>query len=61
MGGNLSIQPAYRNVAHRIPNEMPNTEILLHNTFFIGCHPYITDSQKDRIISSFDSFFNKVN
>jgi dTDP-4-amino-4,6-dideoxygalactose transaminase len=57
MCGNLAIQPAYRNSDIKIPNEMPNTKIALNNTFFIGCHPFLTDEQKNRIIHSFDSFF----
>jgi CDP-6-deoxy-D-xylo-4-hexulose-3-dehydrase len=60
MGGNLSIQPAYRNIVKKISEHMPNTNVILHNTFFIGCHPYLTEQQKNRIINSFESFFAKL-
>ena len=59
MGGNLSKQPAYRNEIFRISDDLTVTELVEKNAFFIGCHPFITDNEIERIITSFDNFFNK--
>ena len=59
MGGDLSIQPAYRNTECKTFHDMPNTKFILRNAFFIGCHPFIGDEQVERIVSSFDSFFGR--
>tara|TARA_R100000005_G_C4994585_1_gene201569 strand:- start:521 stop:1807 length:1287 start_codon:yes stop_codon:yes gene_type:complete len=61
MGGDLSRQPAYRNTVCKTPNPMPNTEIMLENAFFIGCHPFISEQQIETIVSSFEDFFNSIN
>tara|TARA_R110000765_G_scaffold156542_2_gene259468 strand:- start:78 stop:1346 length:1269 start_codon:yes stop_codon:yes gene_type:complete len=57
MGGDLSIQPAYRNTECKTLHDMPNTKLILKNAFFIGCHPFINDEQVKRIVNSFNSFF----
>lgn len=58
MGGDLSLQPAYRDTVCRVANEMPNTNIIRDYAFFIGCHPYITDAQIKDVIKAFHSFFD---
>jgi len=60
MGGDLSKQPAYRNTKCQVPSEMPNTDIILNNAFFIGCHPFINEKQKTQIIAAFNDFFSKL-
>jgi len=56
MGGDLSLQPAYRNTACRVATSMPNTDRMRDDAFFIGCHPYITDEQINKIIQTFERF-----
>lgn len=57
MGGDLSIQPAYRDTECKTFHDMPNTKLVLKNAFFIGCHPFINSNQIERIVGSFDEFF----
>ena len=61
MGGDLSIQPAYRDTICKVPFDMPNTKLMLNNAFFIGSHSHITKQQKEHIINVFDEFFKKEN
>ena len=60
MGGNLAIQPAYRNESIRIIGKLKNTQEILNNSFFIGCHQNIDEIQKEYIVSIFDKFFSEI-
>jgi CDP-6-deoxy-D-xylo-4-hexulose-3-dehydrase len=57
MGGNLALQPAYRNKNIKIIGDLKNTIKIMNNAFFIGCHPYIDEVQREYITSIFDKFF----
>jgi CDP-6-deoxy-D-xylo-4-hexulose-3-dehydrase len=52
-GGNLLRQPAYLNIKHRKIGELPNTEYVMHNVFWIGVYPGLSESMLDYIIGSF--------
>ena len=58
MGGDLSKQPAYVHTRWKKPLEMPNTDLILHNAFFIGSHPFISEAQRNHIVSVFKKFFS---
>ena len=60
MAGDLSRQPAYVDTNWRMPFDMPNTKTLLNNAFFIGCHPFVTSDQEEKIINSFNEFMLNV-
>ena len=57
MGGDLSKQPAYVGTKWKRPFEMPNTDLILNNAFFIGSHPFINQEQRNHIASTFRKFF----
>jgi len=58
MGGDLSVQPAYRDTDCRTHEDMPNTASLRDRAFFIGCHPYLTRDHIDKVINTFKTFFS---
>ena len=61
MGGDLSKQPAYRSISSvESGKDMKNTQTILNNAFFIGCHPFVTDNQIDKVVSSFVDFFDNL-
>ena len=59
MGGDLSIQPAYRNTICKVGDDLKNTHLVRDNAFFIGCHPFITSSQVKEVINAFEVFFSQ--
>ncbi len=58
MGGDLSVQPAYRDTECRTHEKMPNTVALRDRAFFIGCHPYLTRDHVDKVVATFKQFLS---
>lgn len=55
-GGNLLRQPAYRNVEVRQVGPLTNTDIVMHNTFWVGTYPGLTESMIDYIADAIREF-----
>ena len=60
MGGNLSIQPAYRDLNLKVSGNLNVTEIMTNNAFFIGCHPFLDNDAVNYVINSIDDFINQL-
>ncbi len=58
--GNITKQPAYKDVEYRIASSLINTDYIMHNTIFIGVYPGIDDVRMNYILSVFDKFFNNI-
>lgn len=56
-GGNLLRQPAYQNIQRRVHGDLSNSDIVMHDSFFIGCYPGIGQAQIDYILEVFAAFF----
>jgi CDP-6-deoxy-D-xylo-4-hexulose-3-dehydrase len=52
-GGNLLRQPAYLNSKYRKIGELTNTDYVMHNVFWIGVYPGLTEDMIDYTIDSF--------
>jgi CDP-6-deoxy-D-xylo-4-hexulose-3-dehydrase len=55
-GGNLLRQPAYQNIACRQIGDLPNTDRIMNNTFFLGTYPGIGKEQIDYTLGIIDQF-----
>lgn len=55
-GGNILRQPAYKNVRHKIFQELINTNVICSQTFWIGVYPGIHQEHLEYICSMFDEF-----
>jgi len=54
--GNLLKQPAYANIAHRKIGDLPNTDFVMNQVFWVGVYPGLSDAHKDYILSVLHDF-----
>jgi CDP-6-deoxy-D-xylo-4-hexulose-3-dehydrase len=59
-GGNLTRQPAYRNVPFRLVGSLANADFAMRNTFWIGVYPGLSEAMIDYIGESFTDFMQAV-
>lgn len=52
-GGNLTRQPAYRNVPFRVAGDLRNSDTVMNRTFWIGVYPGITEPMLDYVLDVF--------
>jgi CDP-6-deoxy-D-xylo-4-hexulose-3-dehydrase len=52
-GGNLLRQPAYLDSKYRKIGELPNTDYVMNNVFWIGVYPGLTEDMIDYVVDSF--------
>jgi CDP-4-dehydro-6-deoxyglucose reductase, E1 len=56
-GGNLLRQPAYQAIEHRVCGNLSNSDIVMNDSFFIGCYPGITPAHMAYMLETFATFF----
>jgi CDP-6-deoxy-D-xylo-4-hexulose-3-dehydrase len=54
--GNVTRQPAYRNVDFRIVGDLTNSDIIMRRTFWVGVHPGLTTPMVDYIADNILDF-----
>jgi len=55
-GGNLTRQPAYRNVDFRVVGNLANTDIVTERTFWIGVYPGLTEPMLQFVVDTISEF-----
>jgi len=58
-GGNLTRQPAYLDVEHRVVGSLTNSDVVMNQTFWIGVYPGLTDGMMAYILETFEDFFRE--
>ncbi|MFA6486009.1 MAG: lipopolysaccharide biosynthesis protein RfbH [Candidatus Magasanikbacteria bacterium] len=60
-GGNLLKQPYFvdNEINYRVIGDLPNTDLIMNNTFWVGVYPGITTEMAEYIVSSIQSFCQK--
>jgi CDP-6-deoxy-D-xylo-4-hexulose-3-dehydrase len=54
--GNITKQPAYKDIDFRIVGDLTNTDIVMTRSFWVGVYPGLTKQMLDYIISSISDF-----
>lgn len=52
-GGNLTRQPAYKDSDIRVVGDLKNADYVMHNVFWVGVYPGLTDAMLHYMIESF--------
>ncbi len=55
-GGNLTRQPAYEDVEFRAVGELPNSDVVMNRSFWIGVYPGLTEEMIAFVVSEFARF-----
>ena len=56
--GNLTKQPAYRNIDFRVVGDLTNTDIVMNRAFWIGTFPGLTKPMLDFVAESITEFMD---
>jgi len=54
--GNITKQPAYRDVPFKVVGELKNTDTVMHRSFWVGVYPGLTTAMLDYISESITEF-----
>lgn len=57
-GGNLTRQPAYKDVKYRVHGDLNNSDLVMGNLFWIGVYPGINQKNLDHITKCFDDYIH---
>jgi CDP-6-deoxy-D-xylo-4-hexulose-3-dehydrase len=57
--GDLRKQPYFKDYDYRIVGDLPNTDIIVSDTFWIGVTPMLNDEMLEYMISSFDEILGE--
>ena len=57
--GNLTKQPSILESEYRVVGELPNTDITMNQTFWIGVYPGINDQMRKYVADVFDDYLNQ--
>ena len=58
--GNITRQPAYRDVTHRVVGELTNADLVMRGAFFVGVYPGLDSQRIDYMLETFATFFARL-
>jgi CDP-6-deoxy-D-xylo-4-hexulose-3-dehydrase len=57
--GNIVRQPGYRHIKHRTVGDLPNSDLVLRSTFFVGVYPGLDGARVAYMLEVFAEFFDR--
>jgi CDP-6-deoxy-D-xylo-4-hexulose-3-dehydrase len=58
MAGNMAEQPVMKHLTHRISGTLPNSRMIMRNSFFFGNHTGIGEEEREYVAESITDFLN---
>lgn len=58
--GNLIKQPAYKDIRCRVIGDLPVSDQIMRNVFFVGVYPGLNQTKLDYMVESFEAFFQEL-
>ncbi len=58
--GNILRQPGFVHIPHRTVGALPNTDLVMRGTFFIGVYPGLDEARLDYMLEQFAAFFERI-
>jgi CDP-6-deoxy-D-xylo-4-hexulose-3-dehydrase len=58
--GNVTRQPGYRHIEHRTVGDLPNSDLVMRATFFVGVYPGLDEARLDYMLACFAHFFDQA-
>jgi len=58
--GNIVRQPGYRHIEHRTVGDLPNSDLVLRASFFVGVYPGLDDARMAYMLEAFADFFARL-
>jgi CDP-6-deoxy-D-xylo-4-hexulose-3-dehydrase len=59
--GNITRQPAFKDIEHRVVGELKNTDAIMHRTLWFGLYPGLGNKEMQYIIDTIDGFIEMHN
>ena len=56
--GNITKQPAYKNVDFRVVGDLTNTDVVMTRSFWVGVYPGLTTEMMDYVIASISDYLS---
>ena len=56
-GGNITKQPYFKGRPHRVVGDLTSTNSIMHNTFWIGVYPGLTEEMLDYVTEQMELYF----
>ncbi len=56
-GGNILRQPGFMDIERRIHGSLEQSDIIMHQTLFVGVYPGLTEEMVDYVVEQFQLFF----
>jgi CDP-6-deoxy-D-xylo-4-hexulose-3-dehydrase len=57
--GNIVRQPAFMNIKSRIVGALENSDKVMHDSFFLGVYPGLTQNCLERMVKTFENFLSQ--
>ena len=58
-GGNLTRQPAYEEIDYRAVGDLPNSDVAMSCSLWVGCYPGLSEQMIEYVLDEFARFFRK--